>query len=177
MYIAAVMGPGVLVLPAVAAETAGLPLEKVEVHKMMLGGGFGRRGAPQDFVRQGVAIAMALPGTPVKAETVLLELLTAPWTISAEDRYLDPPGAEYLEALGPQTKGGISDDIRLVKDGKVFYSGGMFIGWKDKPALHGTWDGLAIINSLFKYYPDARGSGIPQTRVALVLGNGVIRHF
>ena len=51
---------------AAAAETAGLPLEKVEVHKMMLGGGFGRRGAPQDFVRQGVRIAMALPGTPVK---------------------------------------------------------------------------------------------------------------
>ncbi len=49
-----------------AAETAGLPLEKVEVHKMMLGGGFGRRGGPQDFVRQGVTIAMALPGKPVK---------------------------------------------------------------------------------------------------------------
>ena len=27
---------------------------------------------------------------------------------------------------------------------------------------------------LFKYFPDARGSGIPQTRVALVLQNGVI---
>ena len=51
---------------AAAAETAGLPLEKVEVHKMMLGGGFGRRGGPQDFVRQGVAIAKALPGVPVK---------------------------------------------------------------------------------------------------------------
>jgi isoquinoline 1-oxidoreductase beta subunit len=51
---------------AVAAETAGLPLEKVEVHKMMLGGGFGRRGGPQDFVRQGVAIAKAMPGVPVK---------------------------------------------------------------------------------------------------------------
>jgi len=49
-----------------AAEAAGLALEKVEVHKMMLGGGFGRRGAPQDFVRQGVAIARAVPGVPVK---------------------------------------------------------------------------------------------------------------
>jgi isoquinoline 1-oxidoreductase beta subunit len=49
-----------------AAQTAGLPLEKVEVHKMMLGGGFGRRGGPQDFVRQGVAIAKAMPGVPVK---------------------------------------------------------------------------------------------------------------
>jgi len=51
---------------AAAAEVAGLPLEKVEVHKMMLGGGFGRRGGPQDFVRQGVAIAKAMPGVPIK---------------------------------------------------------------------------------------------------------------
>ncbi len=51
---------------AAAAEVAGLPLERVEVHKMMLGGGFGRRGGPQDFVRQGVAIAKAMPGVPVK---------------------------------------------------------------------------------------------------------------
>jgi len=51
---------------AAAAETAGLPLERVEVHKMMLGGGFGRRGATQDFVRQGVSIAKAMPGVPVK---------------------------------------------------------------------------------------------------------------
>ena len=49
-----------------AAKTAGVPLERAEVHKTMLGGGFGRRGAPQDFVRQGVTIAMAMPGTPVK---------------------------------------------------------------------------------------------------------------
>lgn len=51
---------------AAAADAAGLALEKVEVHKMMLGGGFGRRGAPQDFVRQGVALAKAMPGVPVK---------------------------------------------------------------------------------------------------------------
>ncbi|HMA89781.1 MAG TPA: molybdopterin cofactor-binding domain-containing protein [Burkholderiales bacterium] len=49
-----------------AAQAAGVPLERAEVHKTMLGGGFGRRGAPQDFVRQGVTIAMALRGTPVK---------------------------------------------------------------------------------------------------------------
>jgi isoquinoline 1-oxidoreductase subunit beta len=49
-----------------AADASGLPLESIEVHKMMLGGGFGRRGAPQDFVRQGVSVAKALPGTPVK---------------------------------------------------------------------------------------------------------------
>ena len=51
---------------AEAARTAGVPQEKAEVHKMMLGGGFGRRGATQDYVRQGVKIAMAMPGKPVK---------------------------------------------------------------------------------------------------------------
>ena len=51
---------------AAAAEAAGLQLEQVEVHKMMLGGGFGRRGAPQDYVRQSVAIAKQFPGKPVK---------------------------------------------------------------------------------------------------------------
>ena len=49
-----------------AAATSGLPLEKIEVHKMMLGGGFGRRGAVQDYVRQGVLIAKSVPGVPVK---------------------------------------------------------------------------------------------------------------
>ena len=42
---------------AAASEASGVPLEQVEVHKMMLGGGFGRRGAPQDYVRQAVQIA------------------------------------------------------------------------------------------------------------------------
>jgi isoquinoline 1-oxidoreductase beta subunit len=51
---------------AAASEAAGLPLDKVEVHKMMLGGGFGRRGAPQDYVTQGVQIARQFKGRPVK---------------------------------------------------------------------------------------------------------------
>jgi len=49
-----------------AAQASGLSLEKIEVHKMMLGGGFGRRGATQDYVTQGVVIAQAMAGTPVK---------------------------------------------------------------------------------------------------------------
>jgi isoquinoline 1-oxidoreductase beta subunit len=51
---------------ATAAETSGLPLAKVEVHKPLLGGGFGRRGAAQDYVTQGVLIAKHFPGKPVK---------------------------------------------------------------------------------------------------------------
>ncbi len=50
----------------VAAEAAGLPIEQCDVHKVHLGGGFGRRGGFQDFVRQAVTIARQMPGTPVK---------------------------------------------------------------------------------------------------------------
>jgi len=42
-----------------------VPLENVYVHRAQLGGGFGRRGA-QDYTRQGVAIAKAMNGAPVK---------------------------------------------------------------------------------------------------------------
>ncbi len=48
------------------AEAAGLPIGQCDVHKIHLGGGFGRRGAFHDFVTQAVGIAKQLPGTPVK---------------------------------------------------------------------------------------------------------------
>lgn len=48
------------------AEAAGLPARQCEVYKIHLGGGFGRRGAFHDFVKQAVAIARQLPGTPIK---------------------------------------------------------------------------------------------------------------
>jgi isoquinoline 1-oxidoreductase beta subunit len=50
---------------ATAADAAGLPRSKVVVHRTMVGGGFGRRGAIQDFVRQAVLIAKEV-GVPVK---------------------------------------------------------------------------------------------------------------
>jgi isoquinoline 1-oxidoreductase beta subunit len=50
---------------AAVLEASGLPAEKCEVHKQMLGGGFGRRGQT-DYVRQAVAIAKQMPGTPIK---------------------------------------------------------------------------------------------------------------
>lgn len=51
---------------AAAAEASGLPLAKCEAYKIDLGGGFGRRGAVHDWVRQVVGIAKQIPGTPVK---------------------------------------------------------------------------------------------------------------
>ena len=50
---------------AAIPEAAGLPIEKCEVYKLHLGGGFGRRGM-SDYVVQAVQIARQMPGTPVK---------------------------------------------------------------------------------------------------------------
>ena len=49
----------------VAATAAGVPQQNVVVHKMMLGGGFGRRGIVQDFIPHAVKIAQQM-GAPVQ---------------------------------------------------------------------------------------------------------------
>ena len=51
---------------AALAEESGLPLDKCEVHRHDLGGGFGRRGGNQDYTRQATSIAKQFPGTAVK---------------------------------------------------------------------------------------------------------------
>jgi isoquinoline 1-oxidoreductase beta subunit len=51
---------------AALSESSGLPLAKCEVYRHDLGGGFGRRGGTQDYVRQAVEIAKEFPGVPVK---------------------------------------------------------------------------------------------------------------
>jgi isoquinoline 1-oxidoreductase subunit beta len=48
------------------AKAAGLPNSKCDVYKIHLGGGFGRRGAFNDYIEQAVAIARQMPGTPIK---------------------------------------------------------------------------------------------------------------
>ncbi|MCW5604720.1 MAG: xanthine dehydrogenase family protein molybdopterin-binding subunit [Burkholderiales bacterium] len=51
---------------AALSTASGLPLAQCEAYNHGLGGGFGRRGGTQDYVRQGVAIAKQFPGVPVK---------------------------------------------------------------------------------------------------------------
>ena len=51
---------------AALSEESGLPLAQCSVHRLDLGGGFGRRGGNQDYVRQAVSIAKQFPNTPVK---------------------------------------------------------------------------------------------------------------
>ncbi|MGA9320146.1 MAG: molybdopterin cofactor-binding domain-containing protein [Xanthobacteraceae bacterium] len=50
---------------ATAAGAAGVPNDNVVIHRVMLGGGFGRRGAIQEYVRQAVLIAKEVDA-PVK---------------------------------------------------------------------------------------------------------------
>jgi isoquinoline 1-oxidoreductase beta subunit len=51
---------------AALSEESGLPLNRCEVYRHTLGGGFGRRGGNQDYTRQATAIAKKFPGVPVK---------------------------------------------------------------------------------------------------------------
>jgi len=80
------------------AEAAGLPIGQCDVHKIHLGGGFGRRGAFHDFVTQAVGIAKQLPGTPVK-------LL---WT-----REEDMAHGHYHPVTKCRLVGGLTDDGEL----------------------------------------------------------------
>jgi isoquinoline 1-oxidoreductase beta subunit len=50
---------------AATAQAAGVPTRNVVLHPQMIGGGFGRRGVVQDFVRYAVLIAKEI-GAPVK---------------------------------------------------------------------------------------------------------------
>ena len=78
-----------------AAEILGLAPEKVAIHTMFLGGGFGRRAAlGQDFVREAVEVARAA-GAPVK--TV--------WT-----RDDDLRGGRYRPMFVHRVEGGLDAD-------------------------------------------------------------------
>jgi isoquinoline 1-oxidoreductase beta subunit len=50
---------------AAAIAASGLPGDKCDVHKLLLGGGFGRR-ARSEYVAEAVLIAKEFPGTPIK---------------------------------------------------------------------------------------------------------------
>lgn len=52
---------------ATAADAAGVPRDRAVFHKTHLGGGFGRSGPVQDFIRQAVLIAKEV-GRPVKLQ-------------------------------------------------------------------------------------------------------------
>jgi isoquinoline 1-oxidoreductase beta subunit len=113
---------------AAAAEAAGLPPAKCEVYKIHLGGGFGRRGAVHDWVRQAVAIAKELPGTPVKLlwsrEEDMTHGLYHPITQAKLTAGLDAQGnlqALHLRISGQSILAGIfPQNVREGRDPVVF---------------------------------------------------------
>lgn len=113
---------------AAAAEASGLPPSACEVYKLHLGGGFGRRGAVHDWVRQAVAIAKELPGTPVKLlwsrEEDMLHGRYHPVTQCKLTAALDDAGkltALHMRIAGQSIIAGIfPQNIRDGKDPVVF---------------------------------------------------------
>ncbi len=113
---------------AAAAEAAGLPPARCEVYKIHLGGGFGRRGAVHDWVRQAVAIAKELPGTPVKLlwsrEEDMTHGLYHPITQAKLTAGLDAQGnlqALHLRISGQSILAGIfPQNVRDGRDPVVF---------------------------------------------------------
>ena len=53
---------------AALSEVSGVPLAKCEVYRLDLGGGFGRRGGTQDYIRQAVDDRQGVPGRPGQAD-------------------------------------------------------------------------------------------------------------
>jgi isoquinoline 1-oxidoreductase beta subunit len=51
---------------ATTVAASGLTPQQCDVHRIELGGGFGRRATSHDYVRHAVLVAKELPGTPVK---------------------------------------------------------------------------------------------------------------
>jgi len=82
---------------AVAAEAADLPIARCDIHRVSLGGGFGRR-LTTDYVAQAVLIAKAVPGAPVK-------LL---WS-----REEDIARGRYHPAMAAKLTGGLDSDGSL----------------------------------------------------------------
>ena len=110
---------------AATADASGLPTEQCEVHKISLGGGFGRRGMG-DYVRQVVGIAKTMPGTPVKLlwtrEEDMLHGFYHPVTKARVTAALDDDGnldglhlrisgQSILAGLMPERIGGNADPV------------------------------------------------------------------
>lgn len=113
---------------AATAEAAGLPPARCEVHKLHLGGGFGRRGAVHDWVRQVVEIAKQMPGTPIKLlwsrEEDMLQGRFHPVTMAKMTAGLDAQGnvtGLHMRISGQSILAGIfPQNIRDGRDPVVF---------------------------------------------------------
>ena len=136
---------------AALSEESGLPLSQCEVYKHDLGGGFGRRGGTQDFVRQAVAIARQFPGTPVK-------MIWSREEDQAHDFYR--PISICRMAAGLDAKGALTAlHVRVCGQSiNAFVSPATIKDGKDRRQLQGLWAepgdaqlGYSVPNLLIEY--------------------------
>ena len=136
---------------AALSEESGLPLSACEVYRSDLGGGFGRRGGTQDYVRQAVAIAKQFPGTPVK-------MIWSREEDQAHDFYR--PISMCRMSAGLDTKGALTGlQIRVSGQSiNAFVSPATIKDGKDRRQLQGLWAepgdaqlGYSVPNLLIEY--------------------------
>jgi isoquinoline 1-oxidoreductase beta subunit len=121
---------------AALSTSSGLPLEKCEVYRHDLGGGFGRRGGTQDYVRQAVAVAKHFPGVPVK-------LAWSREEDQAHDFYR--PISQCKLAAGMDEKGNVTAlHIRVSGQSiNAYLNPAAIKEGKDRRQLQGYWKTLA----------------------------------
>jgi isoquinoline 1-oxidoreductase beta subunit len=139
---------------AVAAAAAGVPPRNVKVHKMMLGGGFGRRGIVQDFIPHAVKIAKQV-GRPV--QTI--------WSREEDmrhDYYRPTMMARMTAALDAD---GLPDawHVRLAGNSIIhtLFSGGFLGGGIDKHAQEGFTDDMPYDVAHFRVDFVERNAHVP----------------
>jgi isoquinoline 1-oxidoreductase beta subunit len=104
-----------------AAQALGIPAGNIVLHPMMVGGGFGRRGAPQDFITFAALVAKEA-GVPVKVlwsrEEDMQHDFYRPVTMARMTAGLDASGipiAWHVQLAGPSIMGVFRPDA--IKDG------------------------------------------------------------
>jgi isoquinoline 1-oxidoreductase subunit beta len=144
---------------AALSEGSGLPLDKCEVHRPDLGGGFGRRGGSQDYVHQAVIIGKEMPGVPVK-------LIWSREEDQAHDFYR--PISQFRGTAGLDANGNLVG-LHLRVSGQsinAFSNQAAVVGGKDMRQLQGLWQepgdaqfGYTVPNLLIDYV--MRNSHVP----------------
>ena len=94
---------------AAVAEASGLPVDKCDVYKLLLGGGFGRRGRT-DYARQAVQIAEADAGHAGQADLVARR---------GHDARLLPPDHAMQIARRPRRRRAISSGLQMRISGPI----------------------------------------------------------
>jgi isoquinoline 1-oxidoreductase beta subunit len=139
---------------AVAAAAAAVPPGNVKVHRMMLGGGFGRRGIVQDFIPHAVKIAKQV-GRPV--QTI--------WSREEDMRH-----DYYRPTMMARMTAGLDADglpgawhVRLSGNSIIhtLFSGGFLGGGIDKHAQEGFTDDMPYDVANFRVDFVERNAHVP----------------